>query len=866
MPYSINNISTFRTKQKHSSTKTELKKALNGHEEKNYNKTESNISEKDIKNEEPVIFTTVNEKDSNNYLLQKFLNQSNKETTFVKPPVPLPRKNKPKNGISSDENTFSDKTFFIGSPKIIKSKEDDVLSLNSCATYNIESETDKKRKDKPKNGLPEDSVVVPIGDIVVHNSPSNKSLIKVLNKPQKAADDISSIDDNIVTPFNDEEKIIVPKNAKHAINKAKIVEPSTQKSKVNTKNIYKSLESIKGSTKFDIKAKNLKSHKVPNSEDTAETITSSSSEEDARTKEKSKVNSKNYHKSYLESTNDKGITNLNFKRKNAKSIIAPNSENGAERSSSSSEEDAKMKEKSKVNSKNYHRSLESTKDNSITNHNFKRKNVKSNRAPNSEEMAEERTSSSAEDDVKTKAKLKVNHKSLESAKSNSITKLDFIRKFSKSNKTPNSEDVAEERTSTSSEENTKTKEKRKVISKNSHKSFESTKGNNIPKLDFLRKFSKSNKAPNSEDAAERMPSASSEEDTKTKEKSNDYQSLESGKSATTKLDFKRKNAKYNKATISEDAAEKRASTSSEEDAEIKEEHKQKKKYIKSVIPIKKVEKPKRSMYGNIKSSGESDDEEINKKRYKPDIKDSKIFVGSTKMFSRKELRNYEKEHCITESSNGSIEDLIENDLKNRGHEKRNKKGEKYQKHNKSISYSTNTSDNIEDNTKGTKLIKTKKKTRNKNEAKSDENIEVSDSASDKTVLSEDKVKSTKKHRFKPLKQPASEDIELKERKRSFIRKLKNAKSSKRDASKDTRESDNSIDQYEPSYEFFIGVVIYKTDHLLLNSFIHHPIVKVHIVDGTTGEYIRRSRVKEEMREEEYLNPIITKPFDLRERR
>ncbi|GLV33931.1 hypothetical protein CBL_11185 [Carabus blaptoides fortunei] len=87
---------------------------------------------------------------------------------------------------------------------------------------------------------------------------------------------------------------------------------------------------------------------------------------------------------------------------------------------------------------------------------------------------------------------------------------------------------------------------------------------------------------------------------------------------------------------------------------------------------------------------------------------------------------------------------------------------------------------------------------------------------------------------------------------------------KKHKTKSKFEDDSNVDKDLYTCDNLIGITVYKTDQLLLNALINHPCVKVHIVDSTTGEYIRRS--KHDDQNTEYLEPSLTKPYNLQEKR
>ncbi|KAI8904729.1 WD40-repeat-containing domain protein [Gorgonomyces haynaldii] len=62
--------------------------------------------------------------------------------------------------------------------------------------------------------------------------------------------------------------------------------------------------------------------------------------------------------------------------------------------------------------------------------------------------------------------------------------------------------------------------------------------------------------------------------------------------------------------------------------------------------------------------------------------------------------------------------------------------------------------------------------------------------------------------------------------------------------------------------------IYRTDSLVSHAYLRHPLVKIHIIDLDTGEYLKKSdpeRPVTKVNEPAHINyilPVITKPFDL----
>ncbi|KAF5304411.1 hypothetical protein FQR65_LT07941 [Abscondita terminalis] len=75
-----------------------------------------------------------------------------------------------------------------------------------------------------------------------------------------------------------------------------------------------------------------------------------------------------------------------------------------------------------------------------------------------------------------------------------------------------------------------------------------------------------------------------------------------------------------------------------------------------------------------------------------------------------------------------------------------------------------------------------------------------------------------------------------------------------------------------SYEQIIGIMIHKTDRLKLDMLIIHPMVKVHIVNIDSGEYLLKSDLNRsvafyyENKEIPYIMPILSEPYHLHKKR
>lgn len=73
-----------------------------------------------------------------------------------------------------------------------------------------------------------------------------------------------------------------------------------------------------------------------------------------------------------------------------------------------------------------------------------------------------------------------------------------------------------------------------------------------------------------------------------------------------------------------------------------------------------------------------------------------------------------------------------------------------------------------------------------------------------------------------------------------------------------------------SDEKITGITIHRSDCLIPDELVCHPVVKVHIIDMTTGEYLKKSNPKRPLiyQEEktEYILPMMSHPYDYREHR
>ncbi|KAK9872921.1 hypothetical protein WA026_020273 [Henosepilachna vigintioctopunctata] len=107
-------------------------------------------------------------------------------------------------------------------------------------------------------------------------------------------------------------------------------------------------------------------------------------------------------------------------------------------------------------------------------------------------------------------------------------------------------------------------------------------------------------------------------------------------------------------------------------------------------------------------------------------------------------------------------------------------------------------------------------------------------------------------------------------------KLETTKFSEMNNSKEHK-SDNSIidtlnDKFPDKKPYdIVHLIIHKTDKLLLNSLVVHPVVKIHIVDINTGNYYSKKHRERSIMyyydsNLHYIPPIMTHPFNLQEQR
>lgn len=93
--------------------------------------------------------------------------------------------------------------------------------------------------------------------------------------------------------------------------------------------------------------------------------------------------------------------------------------------------------------------------------------------------------------------------------------------------------------------------------------------------------------------------------------------------------------------------------------------------------------------------------------------------------------------------------------------------------------------------------------------------------------------------------------------------------------KKRKKKENVIDPVqEPfrKYDQVLSIVLHHTDRLERNSLVIHPVIKVHLVDYETGEYIKKTDSSigavfhTESKNLTYIMPVITQSFSLEEDR
>jgi hypothetical protein len=79
-------------------------------------------------------------------------------------------------------------------------------------------------------------------------------------------------------------------------------------------------------------------------------------------------------------------------------------------------------------------------------------------------------------------------------------------------------------------------------------------------------------------------------------------------------------------------------------------------------------------------------------------------------------------------------------------------------------------------------------------------------------------------------------------------------------------------QMDLSYDRVLGIIIHRSECLQVDPLVRHPLVKVHLINAVTGNYLKKSNVHRpvsfyyENREVDYILPLMTDIFDYKEKR
>lgn len=101
-------------------------------------------------------------------------------------------------------------------------------------------------------------------------------------------------------------------------------------------------------------------------------------------------------------------------------------------------------------------------------------------------------------------------------------------------------------------------------------------------------------------------------------------------------------------------------------------------------------------------------------------------------------------------------------------------------------------------------------------------------------------------------------------------KGKKKKKKKKHIVKEEGDTETEVPQ-QPTFDdsLVLGVFIHRTDHLKNNLLISHPMVKIHVIDDTTGQYVKKEDCHRpvssfyEQENVDHILPIMTQPFDFK---
>ncbi|XP_046743128.1 uncharacterized protein LOC124409509 [Diprion similis] len=134
------------------------------------------------------------------------------------------------------------------------------------------------------------------------------------------------------------------------------------------------------------------------------------------------------------------------------------------------------------------------------------------------------------------------------------------------------------------------------------------------------------------------------------------------------------------------------------------------------------------------------------------------------------------------------------------------------------------------------------------------NIDISCSLTDISDLprSRSVKKDGKKSKYSRREVDPARKCELKDKSNSGPKNKSGTQSSR----------DNSVEYNAGRSEWFISITIHRADVLETDFITRHPMVKVHIVDMKTGNYLKTAESKNQGRCS-YLQPMITRKFDFK---
>uniref|UniRef100_UPI0037E83903 jouberin isoform X2 n=1 Tax=Semicossyphus pulcher TaxID=241346 RepID=UPI0037E83903 len=163
--------------------------------------------------------------------------------------------------------------------------------------------------------------------------------------------------------------------------------------------------------------------------------------------------------------------------------------------------------------------------------------------------------------------------------------------------------------------------------------------------------------------------------------------------------------------------------------------------------------------------------------------------------------------------------------------------------------------------------RTLKKTRNKNEE---------ESAVSQSVPLNNDVGKKKKKKLKSVTSPPEEgdqDEDLDQEadvENETESKGKKKKKKKKHVVKEESETEAEVPQ-RPTFDdsLVLGVYVHRTDRLKTDLLISHPMVKIHVVDEITGQYVKKEDCHRpvssfyEQDNVDHILPIMTQPFDFK---